>query len=197
MQLSTPRSFPLHGLGKMVAAAFHHCQVMTSLSDSRSQVSLLCAKGVTSYNTLAGGGYLLHALVRIATKSPKLHFCVTVLMSVCFHAASRLSQPRQQRQLRQVRHLFLPSTGTTAGPVAHLLTITCLHMQHHKQQQRRSKLGSKHVSAALASHQDVPTSSSSNGAGGGKPRVMVIGAPQVASRAWHMKLCPGYACASI
>lgn len=32
----------------------------------------------------------------------------------------------------------------------------------------------KQVAAALASHQDVPTSSS-NGSGGGKPRVMVIG----------------------
>ncbi len=36
------------------------------------------------------------------------------------------------------------------------------------------KLVQKQVAAALASHQDVPTSSS-NGSGGGKPRVMVIG----------------------
>ncbi len=36
------------------------------------------------------------------------------------------------------------------------------------------KLVKKQVAAALASHQDVPTSSS-NGSGGGKPRVMVIG----------------------
>ena len=57
-----------------------------------------------------------------------------------------------------------------------LLTVTCLHMQHHRQTRLQSKLISKHVSAALASHQDVPTSNS-NGAGGGKPRVMVIGEP--------------------
>lgn len=82
--------------------------------------------------------------------------------------------------MRQVRDLITLSTSKTVGPVACLLTIMCFHMQHHRQQQRRSKLSSKHVSAALASHQDVPTSSS-NGAGGGKPRVMVIGAPNVAS----------------
>ena len=49
-----------------------------------------------------------------------------------------------------------------------------LHVQHHRQKRLGCKLISKHISAALASHQDVPTSSS-NGAGGGKPRVMVIG----------------------
>ncbi|KAA6424737.1 MAG: UDP-sulfoquinovose synthase [Trebouxia sp. A1-2] len=46
------------------------------------------------------------------------------------------------------------------------------HMQSKSRLQR--KLVNKQVAAALASHQDVPTSSS-NGSGGGKPRVMVIG----------------------
>ena len=47
-------------------------------------------------------------------------------------------------------------------------------MQHQRQNKLQSKRVSKHIAAALASHQDVPTSKS-NGAGGGKPRVMVIG----------------------
>ena len=50
-----------------------------------------------------------------------------------------------------------------------------VYLQQHQTQNRlRGKLISKQVAAALASHQDVPASKT-NGAGGGKPRVMVIG----------------------
>ena len=62
-------------------------------------------------------------------------------------------------------------------------------MQHRRQTQLQGKLISREVSAALASHQDVPTSTS-NGAGGGKPRVMVIGEPDGALLCLTDQPCP-------
>ena len=53
-----------------------------------------------------------------------------------------------------------------------------------------TKLISKHIAAALASHQDVPTSSS-NGSGGGKPRVMVIGEAHIFETHCLVTTCEG------
>lgn len=100
--------------------------------------------------------------------------------SVCCHAVSRLSRPSQRHQLCQVcccvllpaySYAYVHAVCMGSAP---FLSNLLVQMQHQRQNKLQSKRVSKHIAAALASHQDVPASTS-NGAGGGKPRVMVIG----------------------
>ena len=110
---STSQVFQSYGLGKMVAAAFHNCQVMRSASDSRPQASRMYTTGVSLYNALAGGEGLFLTTVPVANRKLALTLIAfLVLIPVICHAASRLSRPSQQRQFCRVCHQVVPGSAS-------------------------------------------------------------------------------------
>ncbi|DBA80339.1 hypothetical protein WJX79_009674 [Trebouxia sp. C0005] len=95
------------------------------------------------------------------------------------HGAAHASTQNAYAGIRSaVRAHGLTQRSLRSGVLC--VTVRSLSGSSQRQQVCQSKsrlqrkLVNKQVAAALASHQDVPTSSS-NGSGGGKPRVMVIG----------------------
>ena len=118
---STSQYIQRHGLGKMVAAAFHICQMTKSVTDSRTHATRMYTTGVSACNALAGGEYVMLTLVPLASRKPALTLlALLVLTSVSCHAARRLFRPSQQRQLCQVCYEAMLAPPSTAGSPVHL-----------------------------------------------------------------------------